>query len=111
MKRTLTSSCVAVSLLLMVAAAVTASAAPTRAIRGSIALSGEAIYRRYPDGHVRQLTTGKFDQFAAWSWDGTQIAFERYDLPDTHCPLLVMNSDGSGVHQVGQVKTDSSGAT
>ena len=83
-----------------------------QATQGSIAFGGGAIHRRYPDGRISQLTTGKSDRFPSWSWDGTQIAFERESFPDTsHCPLFVVNSDGSGLRQVGQVQTDCSGAS
>src|SRR5204863_2655776 len=56
-------------------------------------------------------TTNADDRFPVWSRDGTQAAFERFAFPGDSCPLFVMNSDGSGAHQVGQVVTDCSGAS
>jgi Tol biopolymer transport system component len=78
--------------------------------RGSIVVeSNRGIYRRYPGGKLKQLTTSADDSFPVWSRDGTRIAFERVTLGES-CPLMVMNSDGSNVHQVGQIATDCSGA-
>jgi len=80
-------------------------------LRGSILFSSNhGIYRRYPGGALKQLTTNANDAFPVWSRDGTQVAFEQIAPPSLSCPLMVMNSDGSGVHQVGQVNTDCSGA-
>lgn len=89
----------------------------TRAVRGSILLSTTlGIYRRYPSGALKQLMKVTGDQvvvYPAWSRDGTRIAFERgtAPFPDKSCSLMVMNSDGSKLHQVGQVATDCSGAS
>ena len=81
--------------------------------RGSILVASDhGIYRRYTNGTLKQLTTSPRDQFPVWSRDGTQIAFVRYptDLRERFCRLFVMNSNGTGVRQVGEVKTDCSGA-
>jgi Tol biopolymer transport system component len=82
--------------------------------RGSLLVASDrGIFRRYSNGRLSQLTTNANDQFPAWSRDGTQIAFVRYpvDLRERFCPLFVINSDGTGLHQVGQVKTDCSGVS
>ena len=83
-------------------------------VRGSILVASDrGIFRRYPNGKLRQLTTEANDEFPAWSRDGTQVAFVRYpvDPRERFCPLFVVNGDGTGLHQVGQVKTDCSGAS
>lgn len=98
------------------------SAAPSqreaRTARGSIAVAGAGlptatgIYRRYPSGRLQRLTTAG-EHAPAWSRDGRRIAFVRHDIspdPDV-CPLFVMNSDGSDLHRVGQVRTDCSGVS
>jgi Tol biopolymer transport system component len=114
---------VAVSVLVAIAAglapgAVAWRSAPneTRAanVRGSILVASDrGIFRRYSNGKLTQLTKDANDQFPAWSRDGTQIAFVRYpvDLRERFCRLFVINGDGTGLHQVGQVKTDCSGAS
>src|SRR5436190_8299861 len=80
--------------------------------RGSILVTSDhGLYRRYSNGNLKQLTAGAADRFPAWSRDGGQIAFERLDIRRERCPLFVMDSDGSGVHQVGQVTTDCSGVS
>jgi Tol biopolymer transport system component len=89
-----------------------------RTPRSSIAAAGAGaptatgIYRRYPSGRLQQLTTTG-EHTPAWSRDGRRIAFIRHDIaqgPDV-CPLFVMNSAGSDLHQVGQVRTDCSGVS
>jgi Tol biopolymer transport system component len=83
-------------------------------VRGSILVASDrGIFRRYSNGKLTQLTTNANDQLPAWSRSGTQIAFVRYpvDLRERFCHLFVINSDGTGLHQVGQVKTDCSGAS
>lgn len=83
----------------------------SQTVRGSILVaSNQGLYRRYPDGRLKQLTTNSNDRFPAWSKDGRQVAFERLDPPRLGCPLFVMRSDGTGAHQVGDVMTDCSGA-
>lgn len=86
--------------------------------RGSIAVVGaglpaaRGIYRRYPNGDLQQLTTNG-EHAPVWSRDGRRIAFLRFDVGQGPfvCSLFVMNSDGSNVLQVGQVKTDCSGVS
>jgi Tol biopolymer transport system component len=83
-------------------------------VRGSILVASDrGLVRRYPNGTLKQLTTSANDSFPAWSRDGTQVAFVRYplDLRERFCRLFVINSDGTGLHQVGEVKTDCSGAS
>lgn len=81
------------------------------ATRGSIAVVGNGLYRRYPNGRLKLLT--KDGRAPAWSRDGKRIAFVRSDnSPGSFvCALFVMNSDGSGVRQVGQANTDCSGVS
>jgi dipeptidyl aminopeptidase/acylaminoacyl peptidase len=95
-----------------------ASQREARAQSGSIVVAGAGlptatgIYRRYPNGRLQQLTTTG-EHAPAWSRDGRRIALIRHEIakgPDV-CPLLVMNSDGSDLHQVGQVRTDCSGVS
>jgi hypothetical protein len=85
------------------------------AVRGSILVAdNRGIYRRYAGGALKQLTStaaSQYDLYPAWSRAGTRIAFERITLPHKSCPLMVMNSDGSDLHQVAQVTTDCSGAS
>ena len=91
----------------------TAERRTANAIRGSLLVASDhGIYRRYANGTLKQLTTTPEDYFPSWSGDGTQIAFVRYptDLRERSCRLFAMNSDGSALHQVGDVKTDCSGA-
>jgi Tol biopolymer transport system component len=83
-------------------------------VRGSILVASDrGILRRYPNGKLTQLTGDANDQFPAWSRDGTQIAFVRYavDLRAGFCRIFLINSDGTGLHQVGEVKTDCSGVS
>jgi Tol biopolymer transport system component len=83
-------------------------------VRGSILVATDrGLFRRYPNGKLTQLTTNANDQFPAWSRDGTQIAFVRYpvDLRERFCRLFLINSDGTRLHQVGDVKADCSGAS
>jgi Tol biopolymer transport system component len=84
-------------------------------VRGSILVADyRGIYRRYASGALKQLTSttaGQYDLYPVWSRAGTRIAFERITLPHKSCPLMVMNSDGSDLHQVAQVATDCSGAS
>lgn len=82
-------------------------------LRGSILVSSNhGIYRRFPNGTLRQLTTGTSDYYPVWSRNGKRIAFESLrGGPLMSCPLMVMSSDGSGVHEVGHVTTDCSGAS
>lgn len=83
-------------------------------VRGSLLVASDrGIFRRHRDGKLTQLTTNANDQFPAWSRDGTQIAFVRYpaDRRELFCHLFVINGDGTGLQQVGQVKTDCSGAS
>jgi TolB protein len=92
------------------------TADPTRAanVRGSILVASDrGLFRRYPNGKLTQLTTDANDEFPAWSRDGTQIAFVRYpvDLRERFCRLFLINRDGTGLHQVGDLKTDCSGAS
>jgi Tol biopolymer transport system component len=113
----------AVSVLVAIAAGLAPDAVAWRSasnatgaanVRGSILVASDrGIFRRYADGKLTQLTTEANDQFPAWSRDGTQIAFVRYpaDLRERFCHLFVVNGDGTGLHQVGQVKTDCSGAS
>jgi hypothetical protein len=88
-----------------------------QAVRGSIlASSFRGIYRRDASGALTQLTERTGDQvdlYPVWSRGGTRITFERGTLPfpDKSCSLMVMNSDGSDLHRVGQVRTDCSGAS
>ena len=84
-----------------------------QAIRGSILVASDhGIYRRYPNGALKQVTTSPNDYFPAWSRDGTQIAFVRYptDVRERYCRRVVVNSDGQGLRHVGDVKTDCSRA-
>jgi Tol biopolymer transport system component len=89
-----------------------------RVVRGSIAVVGAGlpaatgIYRRYPNGRLRQLTASG-EHAPAWSRDGRRIAFVRHDLAQgpNVCPLFVMNRDGSNVRRVGQATTDCSGVS
>jgi Tol biopolymer transport system component len=113
----------AVSVLVAIAAGLAPGAVAWRStangtraanVRGSIlVVSDRGILRRFANGKMTQLTTDANDQFPAWSRDGTQIAFVRYpvDLRERFCHLFVINSDGTGLHQVGQVETDCSGAS
>ena len=113
----------AVSVLVAIAAGLAPGAVAWRStangtraanVRGSIlVVSDRGILRRYANGKMAQLTTDANDQFPAWSRDGTQIAFVRYpvDLRERFCHLFVINSDGTGLHQVGQVETDCSGVS
>jgi Tol biopolymer transport system component len=91
-----------------------------RAVRGSILVTAySGVYRRDASGALTQLTkvTGpQVDLYPVWSRAGTRIAFERERLNHPtggfeSCSLMVMNSDGSDLHQVGQVRTDCSGAS
>src|SRR5215204_892144 len=105
----------------MLAVAWNSAAASEREARvqsGSIVVAGAGlptatgIYRRYPNGRLQQLTTAG-EHAPAWSRDGRRIALIRPEIangPDV-CPLWVMNSDGSDLHQVGQVRTDCSGVS
>ena len=95
-----------------------ASSSRAAPVPGSIAVVGgglpaaTGIYSRDPSGQLERLTTSG-EHVPAWSRDGGRIAFVLNDPaqgPDV-CPLFVMNSDGSDAHQVGQVKTDCSGAS
>ena len=113
----------AVSVLVVITAGLAPGAAAWRSasnatraasVRGSILVASDrGIFRRYANGKLTQLTTDANDQFPAWSRDGTQIAFVRYpaDLRERFCHLFVVNGDGTGLRQVGQVKTDCSGAS
>jgi Tol biopolymer transport system component len=110
----------ALLVVIAVAAASSAAASSGTAVEGKaeatggsiLVVSDGGIYRRDPNGTLKQLTTSPNDQFPAWSRDGTQIAFVRYpaDLRERYCPLFVMNSDGTGLRRVGEVKTDCSRA-
>ena len=83
-------------------------------VRGSILVASDrGLFRRYSNGALKQLTTSANDSFPAWSRDGTQVSFVRYplDLRERFCRLFIVNSDGTGLHQVGEVKTDCSGAS
>jgi dipeptidyl aminopeptidase/acylaminoacyl peptidase len=85
-----------------------------RAVRGSILVSALSIYRRDVNGALKQLThvTGdEVDIYPTWSRAGTRIAFERWSSTADGCPLMVMNSDGTDLQQVGRVVTDCSGAS
>jgi hypothetical protein len=86
--------------------------APTTDPRGSIAVVRDGgILRRYPDGHLEQLTSN--GRAPAWSRNGRRIAFVRQTIGEPFiCPLFVMNSDGTDLHRVGQVNTvrESAGA-
>ena len=63
-------------------------ATTANATRGSIAVVGNGLYRRFPDGRLALLT--EEGRAPAWSHDGRQIAFVR--LIDTGlsrvCPLF-----------------------
>jgi Tol biopolymer transport system component len=92
-----------------------ASGQNATAVRGSLAVvrDGGFIYRRFPNGRLTQLTSGRAP---AGSRDGSRIAFVRPpDIEDLLgppvCQLFVMNSDGSNVRQVGQATTDCSGVS
>ena len=93
-----------------------ASQRQARAQSGSIVVAGAGlptstgIYRRYPSGRLQQLTNWRARP--AWSRDGrASLSFAlKSNGPDV-CPLLVMNSDGSDLHQVAQVRTDCSGVS
>lgn len=88
------------------------SSARAASIRGSILVASDrGIFRRHPNGKLTQLTTDRNDQFPAWSRDGTQIAFVRVQPPELFCRLFVINSDGTGLRQVGDVETDCSRAS
>jgi len=86
------------------------ASAPSAA-RGSIAVVGKGLYRRYPTGRLKLLTDD--GRAPAWSRDGKRIAFVRSDSSpgSSVCPLFVMNSDGSNVRRVGKVNTDCSGVS
>jgi Tol biopolymer transport system component len=65
---------------------------------------------------LTKVTGLQVDLYPVWSRAGTRIAFERERLNHPKggfesCSLMVMNSDGSDLHQVGQVRTDCSGAS
>lgn len=85
--------------------------ATTTEPRGSIAAVRDGgILRRYPDGHLEQLTSN--GRAPAWSRNGRRIAFVRQTVGEPFiCPLFVMNSDGTDLHRVGQVNTDCSGVS
>ena len=87
-------------------------ATTANATRGSIAVVGNGLYRRFPSGRLALLTED--GRAPAWSHDGRQIAFVRLidtSGPSRVCPLFVMNSDGSNVRPVGQANTDCSGVS
>jgi Tol biopolymer transport system component len=70
---------------------------------------GQGISVRDPDGHRSRLTRNGRDIYPTWSPDGSEIAFERGFGKQGASRLFVMNADGSGVHQVGDVATASGG--
>ena len=87
-------------------------ATTANATRGSIAVVGNGLYRRFPSGRLALLTED--GRAPAWSHDGRRIAFVRLidtSGPSRVCPLFVMNSDGSNVRPVGQANTDCSGVS
>ena len=61
---------------------------------------------RSTSGQLSRLTTDFRDQLPVWSRDGKRIAFLRRGSNVDRCALLVINADGSDVHQVGNVETD-----
>jgi Tol biopolymer transport system component len=67
------------------------------------------IVRRDPNGERRRITNGLRDLYPTWSPDGELIAFVRPfgQLGLSH--LFVVGADGSGLHEVGSVATDSTG--
>ncbi len=59
--------------------------------------------------NVVRLTEGRFADYSpAWSPDGTQIAFLRYDRDGTS--LFVMNADGSGARRIAGPDIEAFGA-
>jgi Tol biopolymer transport system component len=70
---------------------------------------GQGISVRDPDGHRSRFTRNGRDIYPTWSPDGREIAFERGFGKQGASHLFVMNADGSGVHQVGDVATASGG--
>lgn len=73
--------------------------------------SKPGILRREPDGRVSRLTTGRRDYFPSWSPDGSKIVFERGFGSEGASHLMVMNADGSDLHQVGMAETDTNGVS
>ena len=62
--------------------------------------SGHIFVMNANGSNPTQLTTGNGDDFgAAWSPDGSQIAFVR-DFGSGDRPVMVMNADGSDQHQL-----------
>ena len=86
----------------------------TRAENGPIAFTTgsrleHGIVRRNPNGERRRITNGLRDYYPTWSPDGKQIAFVRPFGEVGFSHLFVLDADGSGLHQVGSLATDSSG--
>lgn len=95
------------------AAGLTGNTRTASTSRGSIVVASftdHGIYRRYPNGDVKQLVKSGHDVFPLWSPNGKRIAFEVQTSLNGGCPLMVMASDGSHVHRVGRTMTDCSGA-
>lgn len=79
-----------------------------KAENGPIAVSSfvepnAGISLREVDGTVRNLTNEPRDSFPVWSTDGSKIAFERGLGGEGTAHLFLMSSDGSDLHQVGDV--------
>lgn len=61
------------------------------------------LYVRAGDGTVHRLTTtGSEDRAAAWSRDGSQIAFMS-DRDGSPAGIFIMNADGSGARRLGTI--------
>lgn len=89
------------------------SLSPTARVNGRIAFTNDNwIYSINPNGtdeKVLSTATGAssiLDHYAAWSPDGTKIAFSRRPLVGGSAAIWLMNADGTNQHQLGTSSGD-----